>query len=372
MLDFGHDAARRALRSKKWTRFSEDVIPLPVADMDCRVAAPIQAALDERIAHGIFGYDHPPEHAIDVFVNHCQVQYDWAVEADWIVPVAGVVPAQFAAVRAFAQGADIAIPNPVYHSFPQAPAIANARPVTVASTVVDGREILDMDQLDAALAADDSAQVALLCNPHNPGGAAYRLSELERIAAIAESRQSVLVSDEIWADLILDQLTHIPMAKVCPDWSVSILAATKTWNIAGLPLAFVVIPNAKLRARFEQALTGYPPPTYLAWIATTAAYESSASWRQTILAHLREQRSTMEAFVARYPALSMTRLEATYLAWIDCRALDQIDLHAQCVKAGIGPEDGALFGKPGHLRFNLACSREHLEIALERFAKVLA
>lgn len=371
MLDFGHDAARRAFRSKKWTRFDEDVIPLPVADMDCRVAEPIQEALDARVAHGIFGYDHPPENAMELFTAHCKAHYDWDVDPSWVVPVAGVVPAQFAAVRAFAEGAQVAIPNPIYHSFPQAPGIAGAEPAAVPSVMHEGRETLDLDALDSTLAASDSARVALLCNPHNPGGAAYRRDELEKIAAIAAARQSVMVSDEIWADLILDDLPHCPLAKISPDWGVSILAATKTWNIAGLPLAFTLIPNPELRARFKNALMGYPPPTYLAWIATLAAYEKGEPWRQNLLQHLRQQRTRMTEFLATYPALSMTQLEATYLAWVDCRALQRPNLHADCVSAGLGPDDGELYGKPGHLRFNLACSQEHLETALARFATVL-
>ncbi len=371
MLDFSRQNERRGFRSKKWSRFEAGVIPLPVADMDCRIAAPIQAALSERVEHGIFGYDHPPRDAIDVFIAHCKTQYDWDVQAEWIVPVAGVVPAQFAATRAYSKGGRVAIPNPIYHSFPRAPEIGQAEPVGVPSVLEESREVLDLDQLEQHMAQADNAGVSLLCNPHNPGGAVYRLDELERMAKMAESHHNVLVSDEIWADLILDELPHHPMAKVSPKWGVSILAATKTWNIAGLALAFVVIPNPALRAQFQTAIMGYPEISYLAWIATTTAYRDGEAWRQEILRHLRDQRQIIQDFVAQQPELRMTQLQGTYLAWIDCRALNRPNLHSECVAAGLGPDDGEPYGKPGFLRFNLACSTDNLETALQRFASLL-
>jgi len=371
MLDFSRQNDRRGLRSKKWSRFDSQVIPLPVADMDCRIADPIQQALSARVEHGIFGYDHPPSDAIDQFIAHCKRRYDWDVDPQWVVPVAGVVPAQFAAVRAFSTGGQIAIPNPVYHSFPRAPEIGNAQPLGIEPVLDQGREILDIQALGQAMQRPDNAGVTLLCNPHNPGGAVYRESELQQIAALAQAHQNVLVSDEIWADLILDELAHHPMAKLSPQWGVSILAATKTWNIAGLALAFVVIPNANLRTQFQQAILGYPEASYLAWIATTAAYREGETWRLEVLRHLREQRELMLEFVAQHPPLSMTRLEGTYLAWVDCRALNRPNLHAECVAAGLGPDDGEPYGKPGFLRFNLACSTDSLELALQRFAGIL-
>ena len=372
MLDFSQQDHRRGFRSKKWSRFGPDVLPLPVADMDCTIAEPIQAALNERVAHGIFGYDHPPENAISVFVQHCAEQYDWSVDPEWIVPVGGVVPAQFAAVRAFSQGGQIAIPNPVYHSFPRAPEIGDAQAQAIGSVLQQGRETLDLQEFEACLAQADNAGVSLLCNPHNPGGAVYTQDELQQISTIARTHQNVLVSDEIWADLILDDLPHHPMAKIDPVWGISILAATKTWNIAGLHLAFVVIPNPDLRVRFQSAIMGYPEVSYLAWIATTAAYQHGGPWRSALLDHLRGQRATMQAFVEQHPHLSMTQLQGTYLAWVDCRALNRPALHADCVAAGLGPDDGAPYGKPGFLRFNLACSAPLLEQALQRFAGVIA
>ena len=371
MLDFSKVSDRRGWRSKKWSRFNEDVLPLPVADMDCAIAEPIEAALAARVAHGIFGYDHPPADAIDVFVQHCQRQYDWTVDPSWVVPVAGVVPAQFAATRAFSKGGKIGIPNPIYHSFPRAPDIGRAEAVSIPSVLEAGRETLDLTALESCLQDPDNAGLSLLCNPHNPGGAVYQLDELNQIAAMAAAHENVLVSDEIWADLILDDLKHHPMAKVSPEWGVSILAATKTWNIAGLALAFTVIPNAELRSKFEQALMGYPEPSYMAWIATTTAYREGEVWRQALMSHLRDQRQLMQDTIDRLAGLSMTQLQGTYLAWVDCRALNRPGLHADCVAAGLGPDDGAPYGKPGFLRFNLACSRELLLEALERFSQVV-
>lgn len=371
MLDFSKVSDRRGWRSKKWSRFNEDVLPLPVADMDCAIAEPIEAALAARVAHGIFGYDHPPVDAIDVFLQHCQRRYDWTVDPSWVVPVAGVVPAQFAATRAFSKGGKIAIPNPIYHSFPRAPDIGHAEAVSIPSVIEQGRETIDLTALESCMQDPDNAGLSLLCNPHNPGGAVYRIDELNQIAAMAATHQNVLVSDEIWADLILDDLTHHPMAKVSPEWGVSILAATKTWNIAGLALAFTVIPNAELRSKFEQALMGYPEPSYMAWIATTTAYSEGEVWRQALLSHLRDQRQLMQDTIDRLPGLSMTQLQGTYLAWVDCRSLNRAGLHAECVAAGLGPDDGAPYGKPGFLRFNLACSRELLLEALERFSQVV-
>lgn len=364
MLDFSKADARRRLNSKKWTRFAEDVIPMPVADMDCAVAPAIQAALESRVKHGVFGYDHPPANALDVFIAHCATHYTWDVEADWIVPVAGVVPAQFAAVAAFAKKAgDIAIPNPIYHSFPRAPTRFDCEPRAVLSAVENQREVLDSQDFEAIINHAKHAGLSLLCNPHNPGGAVYTEAELRELADASEAADSVMVSDEIWADLILDDQPHVPMAKVSPSHGVSILAATKTWNIAGLPLAFVVIPNERLRAKFKRAVAGYPEVTPLAWHATTAAYGESEAWRQAVLAHLRVQRAQIADF-ADQVGWPMHQLQGTYLAWLDASATP--DAHARCVTAGVGPDDGAVYGRPGFLRFNLACSTEALEAAIQR------
>ncbi len=373
MLDFSRADERRQWNSKKWTRFAHDVLPLPVADMDCAVAEPIQAALEARVAHGIFGYDHPPGDAMAVLIAHFAREYDWTVDPAWIVPVAGVVPAQFAANRAFSRGpGSVVAPNPVYHSFPRVPGISGDHALGVPMVTDEaGRDVLDADAFEEALRAPDHAGVALLCNPHNPGGAAYREAELQRIADACAAHDTVMVSDEIWADLVLDPVAHVPMAKVSPQWGVSILAGTKTWNIAGLPLAFVVIPNPELRARFIKATLGYPEITNLAWHASVAAYRDGGPWRAHLLQHLRDQRARIQAFVDARPGLSMPRLEATYLAWIDCRALNRASLHGDCVAAGVGPDDGAAYGLPGYLRFNFACSSDLLDEALVRFAGVI-
>lgn len=373
MLNFANVAQRRGWNSKKWARFAPDVLPLPVADMDCTIAEPIQAAIEARVAHGVFGYDHPPANAMDVLRAHFAREYDWQVEAEWIVPVAGVVPAQFAANRAFSSGnGQVVTPTPVYHSFPKVPDISgdSAHGVDMVDTD-DGRSLIDLDAFERALEHPQHAGVALLCNPHNPGGAVYRHAELQRIADACAAHRTVMVSDEIWADLILDPIAHVPMAKVSPDWGVSILAGTKTWNIAGLPLAFVVIPNPDLRAKFTHALMGYPDITNLAWHASIAAYQHGGPWRTELLDHLRAQRARLLDFVAARPALTMARMEGTYLAWLDCRALNRPNLHADCVAAGVGPDDGAAYGKPGYLRFNLACSAELLDQALVRLAGVI-
>ena len=371
MLDFGQVGQRREWDSKKWTRFEDDVISLPIADMDCIVAEPIQAALEARIQHGIFGYDHPPADAMDVITEHFRRRYEWDVSPEWIVPVAGVVPAQFVAQRAFAsRSGSTSIPNPIYHSFPQVPGITDSQPSPIAMhRDSQGRDVLDIPAFADSLAAGSG--VAHLCNPHNPGGAVYGLAELQAIADAATESDTVLVSDEIWADLILDDLPHLPMAKIAPDHAISILAATKTWNIAGLSLAFAVIPNAALRAKFQRALMGYPSISNLAWRATLAAYRDGEAWRQSLLTHLRSQRQMIQSLVDRHPKLSMPRLQGTYLAWVDCTELNTPDLHARCVAAGVGPDEGEKYGKPAHLRFNLGCSSEMFQEALARFEGVI-
>ena len=211
---------------KKWSRFNEDVLPLPVADMDCAIAEPIEAALAARVAHGIFGYDHPPADAIDVFVQHCQRQYDWTVDPSWVVPVAGVVPLNLQPRERF-QKAENWHPQPDLSQFPTRtgywPRRGRLHPVCVGSGPRNPRPHRPRELLTGS----DNAGLSLLCNPHNPGGAVYQLDELTQIAAMAAAHENVLVSDEIWADLILDDLKHHPMAKVSPEWGVSILAATK-------------------------------------------------------------------------------------------------------------------------------------------------
>ena len=374
--DFDHLIDRRQLQGEKWGRYAgRDVLPLWVADMAFAAPPEVLAALQARIEHGVFGYTPPWPSLIEAVIGGIERDHDWRVEPKWIVWLPGGVSGLNLACRAAARpGQGIFTATPVYPPFLATPANGEARPVTAALKLRDGRWSWDRARVEAAI--DHDTRVFLLCNPHNPVGRVFDEDELGWIAALAEKHDLVLCSDEIHCGLVLDEnRAHRPIASLSARpaaRSITLMAPSKTWNIPALYCAFAIIPDAGLRQRFVQAMRGLvPAPNVLGLVATEAAYREGQAWRQALLAYLRGNRERVLAAVADMPGLSTTRPEATYLAWIDCRASALDDPAGFFERAGVGLSDGAAFGLPGFLRLNFGCPRSTLDEALARMHRAL-
>ena len=374
-FDFDHSPERRGIPGQKWGRYAgRDVLPLWVADMDFAAPPPVLEALAERLRHGVFGYTHPWPSLIEAVTASLARDHGWTVEPDWLVWLPGVVSGFNLACRAIGEeGEGVFTATPIYPPFFDAPDNNARRLVQTPLNFVDGRWQWDRAATEAAI--DAHTRLFMLCNPHNPVGRVFDEEELRWIAALAIERDLVICSDEIHCGLVLDpDKRHIPIAALGPEIArrtITLIAPSKTWNIPALYCAIAIIPDAALRARFRRVMRGIVPEiNILGLIAAEAAYRDGEVWRRALIEYLRGNRArTMEAVTDM--GLEMAEPEATYLAWIDCRAAGLEDPAAFFETSGVGLSDGCAFGQPGFVRLNFGCARATLDEALSRMARAL-
>jgi cystathionine beta-lyase len=368
---------RRDSDSIKWARYhgrrsaaGADIIPLWVADMDFAAPPAVVAALQQRVAHGVFGYGHTTPEFLAAVTGALRRDYGWAVAPEWIVPLAGLVSGLNIAARSIGENGDaIVTATPVYPALFTAPEHMERHTVRVP---LREQENWRWDMAAVAAAHTPRTRGLFLCHPHNPVGRVWRGDELDAVAAYARAHDLVVVSDEIHCELILEPgLRHVPFALHAPDLaarSITLMAPSKTYNVPGLGCAYAVIPDAALRRRFERAMAGIGPhPNILGMTAATAAYRDGAEWRAELLDYLRGNRERVMALDG-LAGLHVVRPEATYLAWIDCRALDVADPQRCFEELGVGLSPGTDFGMRGFVRLNFGCPRARLDEALQRMA----
>lgn len=344
--------------------------------MDFRSPPAVIDALRQRVAHGIFGYTLPPVELLGAVVAHLREDFDWRIEPEWIVWLPGVVAGLNGACRAVgSDGDDILASTPVYAPFLAAPRLSGRNTLTIPLIEEGNRWTLDLEGLERSVTP--RTRLLLLCNPHNPVGRAYDLHELSLLAGLCERRRLIICSDEIHAGLVLERnRRHIPIASLSPETAsrtITLLAPSKTYNIAGLGCGFAVIPSPDLRRRFINATEGIVPyVNVLGYAAALAAYRDSRVWHAELIDYLRGNLAMVEESVEHMPGLSMRHVEATYLAWINCANLDVEKPAAFFEKAGVGLSDGGGFGKEGFVRLNFGCPRSLLRKALERMENSLS
>ncbi|MNF43802.1 PatB family C-S lyase [Aeromonas encheleia] len=375
MFDFDREIDRRHTMSLKWDKYkTQDVLPMWVADTDFRSPPAVIEALTQRVAHGIFGYSRPSPRLIELIVTRMQQRYDWAIQPEWLVFLPGVVPGLNLACKAWSQhGRGIITPKPVYYPFLLAPGFNDRPLLTVPMIEEAGRWVLDLIELERQA---PSADLLLLCNPHNPGGTVFTREELEAIDAIAERHNLVVCSDEIHCDLLLDKdARHIPYGALSPaaaERCAVMMAPSKTFNIAGLCCSFAVVPNARLRLKLQQAMRGISADVnLLGFVAAEAAYEGGEQWLVEQIDYLSANLALIEQAVARWPGVKLANNQATYLAWIDVSALGLDDPVAFFEQAGVGLSPGAQFGDGQFVRLNFGCTRARLVEALARMEKAI-
>lgn len=375
-FDFDTPIDRRGTASVKWDKYKgQDVIPMWVADMDFTCPPAVVEALHKRVDHPIYGYSDPPAGLVDSVIDHLESEYDWKIEPDWIVWLPGLVVGLNAVCRAFGEpGDEVLTATPIYPPFLSAPANAGRNAVHVPMRQENGVWRWDLEALERAITP--RSRRLLLCNPHNPVGRVFTRDELWAIADICERHDLVLCSDEIHNGLILDpDKHHVPTASLDSRISartVTLMSASKTFNLPALGCAYAIASNPELRAKLRKAMAGIVHHVGLmGYVATQAAYRDGKEWQLALLDYLRGNRDLVEREIGRIPSLRITPAEATYLSWIDARALPINNAAEFLEEAGVGLYDGALFGAPGFLRLNFACPRSLLELALGRISRAL-
>ncbi len=372
MNPFDHPAPRAGSDSLKWAKYAgRDILPLWVADMDFAAPPAVVAALHGRIDHAVFGYAETPPSLIEAVCTHLREEYQWNIEPEWLVWLPGLVTGLNIACRA-ADG-DVLTATPIYPPFLSAPHFSK-RPLQRAPLALDKDGWhWDKNALNQALTA--TSKLFLLCHPHNPVGRCWSRQELLELAEFAERHDLIVCSDEIHCGLILDEdKRHIPFATLSPEAgkrSITLMAPSKTFNVPGLGCAFAVIPDKTLRQRFEKVMHGIVPHVnLLGFTACEAAYRYGKPWQHEMLAYLRGNRDLLESAVDAHPGIKMQHVEATYLAWLDVRALDLPDPAGYFEAHGLGLSDGRDFGAPGWLRLNFACARKTLNEAIHRLQSI--
>jgi putative C-S lyase len=376
-FDFDADVDRAGTWSSRWERYAgRDVVPLWVADTDFRAPDCVLEALAARLRHGVLGYTAPPQALKDAIVARMLRLYQWRIEPDWIVFLPGVVPGLHLAARHLVRPDEhVLVPTPIYHHFKRAVELAPRAHDDVPLVLHAGRWVFDEERLAAAVRPN--TRLLYLCNPQNPGGTIFTRAELERLAALAEQHGLVICSDEIHADLLLDAgKPHLPIAALAPEVSrrtVTLASPNKTFNFPGTGCAWAIVEDAALRRAFsaDHHATVHDPSLF-GYVAALAAYREGDAWLAAQLDYLRGNRDLVERQVSAMQGLAMAHVEATYLAWIDARALQVPDANALFLAHGLALSPGAQFGAPGYVRLNFGTQRARLAEALARMASAVS
>lgn len=375
--EFDRQIDRKGTASQKWEKYSDsDILPMWVADTDFMAPPAVINALKQRIDHGVFGYTNAPDELSQLLIERMQNRYAWNIEKDWIVWLPGLVCGLNLACRAIGDSGDeVLAPKPIYPPFISAPRLSDRSVATVQLIQQGERFVLDFDALEASIGG--RTRLVLFCNPHNPGGCVYREEELRRLADIIVKHDLILCSDEIHCDLILSAgLKHLPIATLGQEIAqrtITLMAPSKTYNIAGLGCSFAVIPDAQLRKQFLQVKKGIVPDVnLLGYTAAIAAYKDGDDWNRQQLDYLRGNRDYLIQEINQIPGLKLLPIEATYLAWIDISGTKLKNPAHFFEQAGVGMSPGRDFGNDNYMRLNFGCPRSMLEEAVKRIKTALA
>lgn len=360
----------------------EDLLPLWVADMDFKVSSYIQNALWKQIEHGIFGYSDVQEEYFEVLRKWMERHHGWKVESDWLIKTPGIVFAIATAVKAFTEKGDaVLIQQPVYYPFSEA--ITDNERRLVSNTLVqdeDGRYQIDFDDFERKI-IHEKIKLFILCSPHNPVGRVWTKEELTRLGDICYRHHVIVFSDEIHADFVF-RGKHQVFAGLKEEYKeISIVATSpsKTFNIAGLQVSNILIPNQELRRVFKKQIdaAGYSQLNVLGLVAAKAAYEHGEEWYQAMHQYVSENIAYTKQFVQkRLPKVKLIENEGTYLLWLDFKALKLSEHELEDLiikKAKLWLDSGRIFGTAGKgfQRINVACPRKTLEEALTRLEQAV-
>jgi cysteine-S-conjugate beta-lyase len=377
--DFDQIIDRCCSDSVKWSSYDADVLPLWVADTDFCAPEVVVRALQERVAHGVFGYCAPSNALREVVQDRLSRLYGWSVQPDEIRFIPGVVSGFNLVCRAVGlDGDEVLVQPPIYPPMLTAPGNAGRVLTSVPLVEANGRFAIDFEAFEAAITPQTS--LFLLCSPHNPTGRVFERDELAQLADICLRHDVVICSDEIHCDIVYSGYRHIPIATLDPEvaaHTVTVFAPSKTFNIPGLKCSVAVAQNPELMQALNRAAAGIlPGVNVLGYTAALAAYRDGGPWLDELLVYLEQNRDFLLAYLERHmPAIRCFKPEGTFLAWLDCRqaGIPGSPYEFFLERARVALNEGGRFGEGGEgwLRLNFGCPRATLAEALDRMRAAL-
>lgn len=377
--DFDTPVDRRNTYSLKWD-VKENELPMWVADMDFQTAPEVREAIQKRAAHGVFGYSIVPEEWYQAYIQWWERRHGFRMDAEWLIFCTGVVPAISSIVRKLTTPAEkVLVLTPVYNIFFNS-ILNNGRQVLESRLQYDGESYsIDYADLEAKL-ADPQTSMLIFCNPHNPVGKIWQAEELRKVGELCRKHHVVVVSDEIHCDLTEPGLGYVPFASVsedCRDNSITCIAPTKAFNLAGMQTAAVCVPDPVLRHKVWRGLNTdeVAEPNAFAIQAAVAAFTRGGAWLDELRCYLHENKVWTTQYIQKeIPQLKVVASQATYLMWLDCsRLTDSSEELAEVIResTGLYLSEGGQYGGDGthFLRLNVACPRSVLEDGLNRLKK---
>lgn len=370
-----YDGLKNAYQGK------ENLIPLWVADMDFATPDFIVEALKKRCEHPVFGYTFDDDEYYESIQTWLDYKYHWKTEREWISYIPGIVKGIGLAVQCFTQPGDkVIIQPPVYHPFRLVPTRMGREVVYNPLKLEDGVYKMDFEQLESLI--DKDCKMLILSNPHNPGGVVWEKEALVKLAQICSAHGILVISDEIHAEMTYPQFRHHPFATVSEEaaaCSVTFMAPSKTFNIAGIVSSYALVPDSRIREKFYSFLEAgeLNAGTIFAFTATKAAYTYGAEWLQQMRSYVIENVNFVDEYLKKnIPQIKVYRPQASFLVWLDCRELKLTQLELVQLfedKAGLALNDGTMFGKEGEgfMRLNIGCPRSILNQALESLKKAI-
>jgi len=368
---------------------SGELLPLWVADMDLPVAKPIIDALKKRVEHPFYGYTQPGSSVIKSVVERMKRKFDWDISPEWIVFTPGVVPALHVAVRSLTHpGDEVILQEPAYHPFFPVVINSGCKIINNGLKLVNGRYEMDLKNLEEKfhpktrpLNGPGRIKTVIFCNPHNPVGRLWKRDEIIRMGEIVINNGAVVISDEIHCEILFKGHKHTPFASISKKFEqncIVCMSPSKTFNLAGLEVSSIIIPNKKIRENFVNTRSGIVPnPNLFGYIAMEAAYKYGDEWLEQVLDYLQENLNYLKNyFLKNIPRIKVIDPEGTYLIWLDCHDLDMDNNVLRSFmreNAKVGLEDGFIFGESGSgfMRMNIACPRYILSEALKRIEKAV-
>lgn len=384
--DFNTVIDRYNTNSIKWDFAEEifkvkDILPMWVADMDFRVPRPVIDAVKKVTAGGIFGYSGVPPSYYEALIEWMKSHHNWDIKKEWVTFTPGGVPALHMLIKAFTKPGDqVIVQTPVYYPFFDAIKSGNCEILDNPLLFENNRYTMDLADLKSKV--NSHTKMIILCNPHNPIGRVWCEAELRELGELCINNNILIVSDEIHQDIVFDGFQHIPFATISDEFadrSVTITGISKTFNLAGLQMSNIIIPNSSIRRRFSKMVEscGLFLPNIFAIAATEAAYRSGAPWLKQLMKYLKENLTFLNSYVTeRIPGLRVIQPEGTYLVWLDLRecGINPSRL-GRFVRedAKVALDEGTKFGckEEGFERMNIACPRTTLLEGLRRIEEAV-
>lgn len=369
---------RKNTNSIKWNNAykNRDILPMWIADMDFKVADEIVDAFKNRIEHSIFGYDIRPDSYYESIINWVKKRHNWDIKKEWILFSPGIVPGLNIAALTFVEPNEkIIIQPPIYPPF--FGVVKNNKRNSLENPLKFNGEKYIIDFKDLERKIDKDTKMLLLCSPHNPVGRVWERWELEKLGDICLKNDILIVSDEIHSDIIYEGYKHTPIASISEELlmnTITLMAPSKTFNIAGLYTSFVIIPNEKLREKYENSINnlGIGSTNTFGIEGLKAAYNFGEEWLDQVLKYIEDNADFAIDYIEKnIPKVKVAKPEGTFLLWLDFTqlGLNQDELMKLMLDEGkVWLNDGSTFGKEGEgfLRLNIGCPRSILEEGLKR------